>query len=357
MRDMFFGWSAAPLAPDRVSYAEMETALEPLMRDNLFYQMLGFEGRPLERFIRETREWLALDRELHGDSLRFFRVVRRAGQEGIAGFTLNVPITETTLPLLRRESIGAVHEAGCGPIELHENKRVYFSLRLVADGMDSFSALLRTIFVEMASQSFDVLLTAMPWADLPEVLETMGFDTLARNVEYEGYEYDLVQLDVGRRGGTTSWLFRLVREDLGLPPRSLLQDWDLFKEVLQEALASLHDSFKVLAKSPLIDEFALVERTADDWERAEVLTRTLQDTLETMRLPEAYDRPDAAFHTLNERYGVVDEAWQRFEFGAGKPSMEEVAGALNCSKGTLYNRLDEALEAFARAFRRRRGQH
>jgi hypothetical protein len=148
----------------------------------------------------------------------------------------------------------------------------------------------------------------------------------------------------------------LVREDLGLPPRSLLQDWDLFKQVLQEALASLHDSFVVLAKSPLIDEFALVERAADDWARAEALTQALQDTLETMRLPEAHDRPDAAFHTLNERYGVVDEAWRRFEFGAGKPSVEEVAQAVNCAKGTLYNRLEEALEVFARAFRRQIGQ-
>jgi AraC-like DNA-binding protein len=357
MRDMFFGWSAAPLAPDHVSYAEMAAALEPLMRDNLFYQMLGFEGESLERLIQETWDWMALDRELHGDALRFFRVVRRAGQEGIAGFTLNVPITETTLPLLRRESMGAVYEAGCGPLELRENTRAYFSLRLVADGLDSFSALLRTVFVEMASRSFDVLLTALPWQDLPEVLETMGFDTLAREVAYEGYEYDVVQLDVERRGGAVNWLFRLVREDLGLPPRSLLQDWDLFKQVLQEALASLHDSFVVLAKSPLIDEFALVERTADDWTRAEALTQALQDTLETMRLPEAHDRPDADFHILNERYGVVDEAWRRFEFSGSRPSMKEIAQTFNCSRRALYNRLDEALEMFARAFRREIVKH
>lgn len=357
MREMFFGWSAAPLAPDRVSHAEMEAALEPLMRDNLFYHMLGFEGDSLARMIRETKEWLALDRELHGDSLRFFRVVQRAEQEKIAGFTLNVPVTETTLPLLRRETMGAIYETFYRPIALLDDTRIYFSLRLVADGLDSFSSLLRTIFVEMASRSFDVLLTAMPWTDLPDVLETMGFDTLAHQVTYGGYQYDVVQLDVGRRGGAISWLFRLVREDLGLPPRSLLQDWDLFKRVLQEALACLHDSFEVLARNPLIDEFALVARSADDWTRAEALTKALQETLETMRLPAKYDRSDAAFHILNERYGVVDAAWRRFEFGAGRPSVEEIAQTLNCSRRTLYSHLDEALEMFARTFRREIGKH
>jgi AcrR family transcriptional regulator len=88
-----------------------------------------------------------------------------------------------------------------------------------------------------------------------------------------------------------------------------------------------------------------------------VLTKALQETLETMRLPEAYDRPDAAFHILNERYGIVGDAWQRFEFGPGRPSVDEVAQAVGCSKGTLYNRLDEALEAFARAFRRKVEEH
>jgi AraC-like DNA-binding protein len=127
--------------------------------------------------------------------------------------------------------------------------------------------------------------------------------------------------------------------------------------VLQEALASLHDSFVVLAKSPLIDEFALVERTADDWTRAEALTQALQDTLETMRLPEAHDRPDADFHILNERYGVVDEAWRRFEFSGSRPSMKEIAQTFNCSRRALYNRLDEALEMFARAFRREIVKH
>jgi hypothetical protein len=53
----------------------------------------------------------------------------------------------------------------------------------------------------------------------------------------------------------------------------------------------------------------------------------------------------------------VDEAWRRFEFGAGKPSVEEVAQVVNCAKGTLYNRLDEALEVFARAFRREIVKH
>lgn len=356
MRDMFFGWSSTPLVPDHVSYEEMEEMLEPLMRDNLYYQMLGFEGESLERLIRETREWLILDRELHGDSLHYFHVVRRSGREDIAGFTLNVPVTETTLPRLRRETIGVVYETGYGPLELRENARAYFSLRLVADGLDSFSALLRTIFVEMANHSFEVLVTAMPWPKLSEVLETMGFETLARQVEYEGYQYDVVRLDVGCRGGATNWLFRLVREDLGLPPRSLLQDWELFKHALQDALDHLHDSFQVQAKSPLIDEFALVERTADAWTRTQTLIQVLQDVLETMRLPDLHDQPDTVFHILNERYGVVDEAWQRFEFG-GQPSMNDIARTLSCSRGTLYKRLDEALEAFARAFRRWMEEH
>ena len=84
-----------------------------------------------------------------------------------------------------------------------------------------------------------------------------------------------------------------------------------------------------------------------------MLTQVLQDTLETMRLPDDHDWPDAAFHTLNERYGIVGEVWQRFEFGAGKPSVGEIARALDCSRSTFYNRHEEALEVFARAFRRR----
>jgi hypothetical protein len=360
---MFFGWSAAPLASDRVTYDEMATVLEPLMRDNFYYQLLGFEGASLERLIEETKVWLALDRELHGDVLHYFRVVRRSGAShesgrgAIAGFILSVPVTAVTLPYLHQETMSAVYETGYGSIAQHvdttASARAYFSLRVVADGLDSFSALLRTVFVQMSSQSFDVLITVIPWRQLCEVLEAIGFEILARDVVYEGYQYDVLQLDVGRRGGAVRWLFRLVREELGLPPRSLLQDWALFKEVLQEALDRVHDSFKLLAKSPLIDEFALVAPEAEDWARAEALTQALQATLEAMRLPVEYDRPDAAFHTLNERYGLVGEAWQRFEFGGSRPSMDEVAHAIGCSRGTLYNRLVEALEAFARAFRRR----
>ena len=273
IHDMFFGWSSAMLISDHVSYDEMKQILVPSMRDNFYYQMLGFSGKSLERLIRETQAWLSLDHELHGDKLRYFRVVRRGSKSGqiaqrdIAGFVLNVPITEATLPYLRQETMGMVYEVGCGPIESREDIQAFFSLRLVADGLDSLSALLRTVFVQMSTQSFDTLLTVMPWSQLSSVLEAISFDVLAHQVEYEGYPYDIIRLDVGRLGGAAHWLFRLVRKDLGLPARSLLQNWNLFKEVLQEALEQIHDSFDLLAKSPLIDEFALVERTADDWKR------------------------------------------------------------------------------------------
>jgi len=357
IRDLFFGPSSAPLTPDRVSYHEMKDVIDPLMRDNLYYQMINFEGEPLERFIRETWEWLALDRKLHGESLQYFHVVRRnhesqtIGESDIAGFVLIVPVTDITLPHLRQETVGAVYEAACQPIELRKGTKVHFSLRIVADGLDSFSALLRILFVEMANQPFDVLITMLPWPQLSAVLEMIGFDVLARQVAYEECRYDVVQLDVGRRGGAAGWLFRLVREDLGLPPHSLLENWEVFKHVLEETLEELHDSFKMQAKSPLIDEFALAKCTSSDWERTEALIQTLQAVLETMRLLDT-SRTDTAFHTLNERYGVVKDAWRRFEFG-GKPSLDDIAERLQCSKGTLYRRLDDALEAYARAFRRK----
>jgi hypothetical protein len=356
IRDLFFGPSSVPLTPDHVSYHEMKGVIDPLMRDNLYYQMINFDGEPLERFIRETREWLALDRKLHGEALQYFHVVRRShgarsmGQGDIAGFVLIVPVTDITLPYLRQETVGAVYEAACQPIELRKDKKVHFSLRIVADDLDSFSALLRILFLEMANQPFDRLITMLPWPQLSAVLETMGFDVLARQFAYEGCRYDVVQLDVGRRGSASGWLFRLVREDLGLPPHSLLEHWEVFKQVLEEALEGLHDSFQVQAKSPLIDEFALAERTFSDWERTEALIQTLQAVLEPMRLPET-GRVDTAFHTLNERYGVVNDAWRRFEF-SGKPSLGEIAKRLDCSKGTLYRRSEDALEAYARAFRR-----
>jgi hypothetical protein len=359
IRDMFFGWSWAPLSSERATYDEVAAVLEPLMRENFYYQILDFSGEALERLIEETQAWLALDRELHGEHLRYFHIVRRsnasghAGRGDIAGFTLAVPVTEATLSHLREDTVGAACEAGLGPIELREGAQTYLALRLVADGLDSFSAMLRTIFLLMASQSFEVLLTAIPWPQLSKVLKTLGFDILGRQVEYEGYTYDLLQLDVQRRGGAAGWLFQLVREDLGLPSSGLFEDWEGFKETLQQALERLHDSFHVQAKSPLIEEFVLVDSGADEWERAEALVEALRAVLETMRLPADYDRPDAAFHILNQRYGIIGEAWQRFEF-AGKPSIDEVAEALNCSRGTLYKRLDEALEAFARAFRRQR---
>jgi hypothetical protein len=295
--------------------------------------------------------------------LHFFRVVRRsntsrrAKHQDIAGYTLTVPVTQDTLSHLRQDTVGAAYETSQAPIVCRQDAKIYYSLRMVADGLDSFSALLRTLFVQMSSQSFEMLVTAIPWTQLSTVLQAIGFDILDRQVEYEGQHYDILQLDVQRQGGAARWLFRLVREELGLPPHSLLQNWNLFKEELQQALEHVHDSFKLLAQNPLIDEFTLVERTADEWARAEALTKVLQDTLETMRLPAEHDRPDAAFHILNKRYGLVGAAWRRVEFGAGKPSVEAVARALDCSKGTFYNRLDEALETFARAFRRRMAEY
>jgi hypothetical protein len=277
-------------------------------------------------------------------------VSEELGESDIAGFILTVPLTETTLPLLRQETIGAVYEASGASLEVREDTKVYFGLRIVGDSLDSFSALLRTFFVQMTNQSFDILITAPPWPQLSTVLETMGFEVPAKHIEYEGHQYDIVRLNVRSHDSAAGWLFRLVREDLGLPPRSLLEHWEVFKQVLEEALEGLHDSFQVQAKSPLIDEFALAERTSSDWERTEALIQTLQAVLETMRLPET-GRVDTAFHTLNERYGVVNEAWRRFEF-SGKPSLGEIAERLECSKGTLYKRLHDALEAYARAFRR-----
>lgn len=352
IRSLFFDQMLPPLLTGSASFDELGGVLQLLMRQNPLYREIDFDGEPLERLIRETRDWLSLDRQLHGETLRYFQVVRRSDAHGdVAGFVLNVPVTDATLSLLRRDTVGTVYEASVGPIALRENERRYFSLRLVAGDWDVLSALIRALFVQLTGQPFDTLATVVPWPLISMLAEELGFDVLARGVEYEGHRYTALQLDVAQHGGPVRWLLQLVRGHVGLPARRLAEDWGLFKEVLQEALERLQGSFALLAKSPLIDEFGLADPGATDWERAQALTETLQAVLEAMRSPPAQDRSDSVFHVLNESYGIVGDAWRRFAYGS-QPSVAEICQRLHCTKGTYFNRRKEALEALARAFRR-----
>jgi len=355
IHSMFFDVPTELLVTELANFEELDALIEPLMRACPLYEDIGFTEETLSDFIAQTRTWLTLDYRLHGETLRYFRVVRRNDRHrDIVGFVLNVPATAETLDLLRQDTTTATVQQCSVPLEI--NPRRCFALRIAVDEWDSLSALVRTIFTQVSAWEFDLVEMVLPWPLIAEMVTYLGFDVLARGVQHEGITYTVAQLDVAQHGGAARWLLNLAREDLGLPSRRLLQDWALFKETLQAALASLHDSFELLAESPLIDEFALVERTTDDWTRAESLTKVLRETLETMRLPDEHDRPDTAFHVLNESYGIVDTAWQRFEFSTGRPSIEEIAGKLYCAKNTLRKRLDEALEAFARAFRRQIGK-
>ncbi len=210
---LFFGWPSVPLTHGPVSFDELDEVLEPLMRQTRWYQEAGFEGKSLERFIRETRDWLSLDRELHGEILHYFQVVRRSDSR-IAGFVLNVPVTEDTLSLLRQDAVGVLYEMSVGPIEIKE--QCFFALRLIADDWDSQSSLTRSIFAQMVGLEFTKLITVHIWPPTTAMLEALNFDALARGIEYEGYEYTVLQLDVEQYGGQVEWLLDLVGKDMGL---------------------------------------------------------------------------------------------------------------------------------------------
>lgn len=350
---LFFDRILAPLSTGLASFNELDKAAEPLMRGCFWYKATHFEGEPLDRLVQQTCDWVVLDHALHRETLRYFEVIRRtdaSGLDRLCGFILNVPVTSVTLPLLRQDTLGIVYEQGVGTLNVDE--RCYFLLRLVGDDLDIQSALIRAMFTKMAHQKFDTLITATPWDQVNSLLSVLGFEVLARGVEHEGYTYTISRLGVKKFGGPLKWLFQLVRQDVELPE---LADWELFKGMLQESLERLHEPHQ-LAASPLIDEFALASLDATAWHRAQALTLTLQTVLETMRLPPNLARPDDDFHVLNESFGIVDEAWQRFEYSL-PPQAPEIRKCLHCAvPSTYYNYRNRALEAFARAFRRQFGK-
>ncbi len=349
---LFFDWASAPMAIEPASFDELDDVLDSLMRRHPLYQQISFEGELLEQFIQQTHKWLALDRELHGETCRYFQVARRSDAQGsIAGFVFNVPLTAKTQLSLRHEFMGEIYELAGESLAIRKNERRFFLLRLVFDEWDSIPSLLRTIFTQLMRTESRTLIAVVPWRDIISLLQDLGFETLAQDIKYKGYEYSVTQLDTMQYGGAVKWLLQLVRHDVGLPAGRLVDDWELFKATLQEALERLHSPVKLLT-NPLINEFNLASQDADDWKRGQALIDTLQEVVETMRLSTGRDQPDSAFHVLNESYGVVDEAWQRFEYGT-PPTIKEISQSLCVSPRTYYNRQKEALEALARTFRRR----
>jgi hypothetical protein len=358
-----------PLPTGPASYDELDEILESLMQQNPLYHEIHLDGKHLERLVQETRDWLELDYELHGQTLHYFQVVRRSNAtqspDGIhddncsgrargdlAGFALNVPVTKATLPLLRRDTIGWLYDTHARPISSHSDGQSVFLLRLVVGDWDCLSALIRAFFALLEGQVFHTLVTVTPWTLINMLMRTLGFDMLIDDIEYEGRAYTALRLDMTKYGGPIKWLYQLVRQDLGLPARRLVEDWEQFKMALQEALEELHGPFELLAQNPLIDELGLAGQDETDWERAQALIKTLQTVLDSVRLPSAQDRSDSAFQVLNKSYGIVGEAWKRFEYGGPRPSIEEIRKQLHCARGTYYVRVEESVEALARAVRR-----
>ena len=353
VRSLFFNTAFVPLVTETGTFAELEVQIAPLMRKNPLYHEIDFQGETLERFIAQTQQWLAFDYQQHGESLRYFHVVRR-GPGGhpdhehhkIAGFVLTVPATQEAHALLRQDLMGEIYEQAVGSVPV--DARYLFALRLVCGALDSLSALVRTVFMQAMSLKWGRLILIMPWKDIVELAKGLQFDILAANIEHPTGTYTIAELNVSEQGGVGAWLLSLTRQVVGLP---LTEDWTAYKAALQAAIDNLHTSFNDLSRNILIDEFDLTSEMAPNWQRAEVLIQAIQAAVAAMRLPPEEDYDDAPFHILNESYGIHTAAWQRAEYGQ-PPTVQELCEHFNCSRTALYNRRSDALEMLARAFRR-----
>ncbi|MCP4541739.1 MAG: ATP-binding protein [Chloroflexi bacterium] len=350
VHSLFFETAIDPLVTSSATFDELDARLDGLMRHNPMFQGIGFTDETLEAFISQTREWLALDYALHGETLHYFRVVRRGDQRGdVVGFTLNVPMTCQTMDLLRQDTSSAIYDRCVDPIE--ENPRHYFSLRLVVDAWDSLAALMRTIFAQVAAWEFDRLMSVSPWPIVANLVENMGFDILAHGIEHEGITYTAVRLDVVRHGGMVNWLLNLVRQDVGLPSPD---DWIDYVGQVRKVLARLWDQVSVLSDIPLITTLDLARPLDDAPTRVDRLRQVITRAHARLHVSEEEEaelaKQDKASHykLLNELYGITGAPRRRFKTSTYRRPQYKTAELLDIPYPYPFTQLrDAAIEALA----------
>lgn len=372
---LFFDEPSTSLLIGSASLGELDEALESLMQENPLYQQMDFKGQPLAQLIQQTRDWLALDWDMHGEMLHYFQVARRRGGRGdIAGFVLNVHVSEETLPLLRRDTIGAVYETGVRTIEVPTDRKCVFSLRMVIDKWDCQSTLVRAIFVQLIREAFDILVIVTPWESITQLMTQLGADALARDVEYKGYSYDVVRLDVARYGGAMQWLQHLVRQGMGLTPsdwehytcqiRNLIQqrialgasisDWKECVKQVREALQQLWGDIATLSQCKLIRTLDLAAPTDAAPVRVERLHHAISEAHARLRPSDEEkaklrERGEIAHYTiLNRLYGIAGKPRRRFKLGEHRPPQKTIAELLGVGWPQPFCKLrDAAIERLA----------
>jgi hypothetical protein len=381
IRDVF-NLQLAPLVTGSAVFGELDGSLESLMQKTLLYQEIGLDGEPLEKLINETQNWLALDWELHGETLRYFQIVRRSdtahlsGRDqdsnhlkqahgDVAGFALNVPVTSATLPLLCQDTLGQLYQANVGSISSllapsHPGGQCVFLLRVVVNDW-YYSAVIRSCFALLERQAFDTLIMVIPrtstWALISMLAQALGFDVLVDNIKYAGARYTALRLDVSQYGGPIKWLLHLVHTDLGIEKPKL--PWNKFVQALRQALKNLWLDVEALSSNPLVDALWLAPQEAPDFVvRAEALITAIRETADKLRISDANVLPPGScshYTILDALYGLSDKAQTKFIKSSARSSHQQIARHLGIGYPQPFSRLhQQALEALARHLRLRK---
>lgn len=349
IHELFFRDVIAPSVSGTVSFYELETTLEFLMRRNVLYKDIGLIGVPLEKMIGDTYQWLALDWELHGETLQYFYVIRRADEE-IAGFSLLARLTDDTLPIARQDTLGKIYEANVRPLELEKGS--HFALRLVIGDLENLPAIMRAFFEQLVTQSFQRLITVLPWPLLGMLAEELGFIVLKDGVEYEGRRYTILELDMAEYSNPFEWLLDLVSDDLGTVKPHM--PWKMLVESLYKVLPDLWTDVKSLGSSPLIDELNLKASGGTSvYQRAEMLIQAICEAAEMLHPVEDDSVISYSHYTiLDALYGLSEVRRKQYLQTPIRPIQSEIAEDLGIGYPNPFRRLRaQAIEALARQLR------
>jgi hypothetical protein len=347
IRDLFFGGGASSsptTAP--AAFGELSEVVSSLMQGSTLFEEVGFSGGQLLRLIRETHEWMALDWKLHDEYLEYFRVVRRRNNQ-IAGFSLIVPVTKDTLPLLHNDTVSSVYEKALGAIEI--NSHCYFLLRFVVDELDAKSALLRAIFSRLIQERFVTVITAVFWPDVLQMMKVLGFEVLAHEVEYDGYTYDIMKLDVAQYGGPVAWLLQFVSSDMGL----VSEDWESYLREVKAALTKLWHDPESLTKAarPLMHRLGIAELEPDVFVQAETVRKVLCAAGEAIKPPDDM-MVGSHYELLNSLYGLGGKEKKAFMRSLDRPNQQTVFREKGIPNPRRH--LRQAIGAIAQALLRKR---
>ncbi len=349
IHELFFRDIITPSMAGTVSFHEFETALDSLMRASVLYKDIGFTGLPLNKRIEDTHQWLALDWEMHGETLQYFHPIRCSDEE-IAGFSLLVPLTDITLPLARQDTLGKIYEANVGP--LAQELGSYFVLRLVIRNVENLPAIIRTLFGRLITQPCERLITVIPWPLMRMLAEELGFVVLKEGIEHEEHGYTILELNMAQYGDSLGWLLHLVRDDLGVAKPQM--PWKTFVKALRKVLPDLWKDVEALGASPLVDELDLMIPGMSMHQRAEVLIRAICEAAEMLHPFEEDEDMTSYSHymILDALYGLSKVKRKQYMQTPMRPIQSEIAEALGIGYPNPFRRLRaQAIEALARQLR------